>query len=586
MKKYKLSLLVITVSLVVASVASAISVNYSLDKVSNADCDHVGYHYDAKECTCTEAGNKEFWACCKCQTQYLTKPEGTWTDNTLKDALATTHIAYEAPEHHFGVDGNCVHSCGTTFAARYDLGVGKTVITPKTLGLEDAYQLPQNDHKFITYNFKDEKNFEILLDFSYVTPLAGDDTNFLVYLFNGGNENGAVFRMNTSRVEDDGIALTYIYKGDQSITGDLAASAGDGFFYFPRKSQIKSTNEHNYAVIGAELVDAATCKYNLTFRAGNSLDNLWYCTSNPEAQTDEAKVFSVTFGANYNTTNPKLRFTNCSNGATSGTQHDVYFYHPTAASRVINYVCEGNQFGSKSYGSDDVIALPEIRKTGYKFIGWYTSEGEKASDVLSNGYYNLYARFAKTADRNAKTLGDYGVPLYTIDKKGEFEVLNFKGDASTTRIDLNFIYTPTMVMEGDNYAVMGLPYDFIDGQTRIYNRLQLNNKVLAGYMYGDGTTIGGASGNNFNDTTFSMVDGRNYLITLSFELTSATGFDFKNTFEITDLSNGKFYTISKTGTFNGGSSRPFSFADERLTKFVVWMNGYDAGAKATFTTAW
>lgn len=66
---------------------------------------HVGNHYTAKDPTCVEAGNKEFWACCECHQQFVEEPtEGTWTDRgEYSGTLETEHIAYVAPtgEHDY-----------------------------------------------------------------------------------------------------------------------------------------------------------------------------------------------------------------------------------------------------------------------------------------------------------------------------------------------------------------------------------------------------------------------------------------------------------------------------------------------------
>lgn len=68
--------------------------------------EHFGYHYAAKDPTCTEPGNLEFWACCDCHHQYLTNPGGTFIDRPVDEAvggIGPDHIAYVAPtgEHKF-----------------------------------------------------------------------------------------------------------------------------------------------------------------------------------------------------------------------------------------------------------------------------------------------------------------------------------------------------------------------------------------------------------------------------------------------------------------------------------------------------
>ena len=70
------------------------------DHVAHAVCEHVGNHYAEKDPTRTEAGHKEFWACCKCHEVFLTLPEGTFTDADealMTGGLGDAHPAYVAP---------------------------------------------------------------------------------------------------------------------------------------------------------------------------------------------------------------------------------------------------------------------------------------------------------------------------------------------------------------------------------------------------------------------------------------------------------------------------------------------------------
>ena len=60
-------------------------------------CEHVGYHYSAKEATNSESGWKEFWVCCKCHESFLEKPDGNFVDqdsSKMVGGVDKNHIAY------------------------------------------------------------------------------------------------------------------------------------------------------------------------------------------------------------------------------------------------------------------------------------------------------------------------------------------------------------------------------------------------------------------------------------------------------------------------------------------------------------
>lgn len=569
------------------AVGSFISVNKAkgVSLLDAEGCIHEGNHYAAHDATCTEAGNKEFWACCKCQTQFLSNPGGTWTDKTtLAAPLESTHVAYAAPEHVYDETGSCTGTCGGTIVKDYSLTNPRKYITTKTLGLEDPFTTNnEGGHKFITYDFKNSGDFEILVDMTYDTPKSGVDSYILFYLFNGGDERGAVLRINTSRVEDDGIALAYIFKMDSSIQGDLVQGAGSAgtSFYFPRVSGIKSTNEHNYFSIYADLVDASTCEYNLSFRGGNSLDNLRYASANAEDKLNTEKVFNVTFGANYTTSYSKLRITNTGLGQINAVLHDV-----VPADRTITYVLNNVAIGNKSFATNAAIDLPKMRKTGYKFLGWFTQNGVKVTDDLANGYYTIAPRFVQEEGRNLKTLSDFNYAGETIAKCGEKALFTCAPGAGVSRIDIAMIYTPNLTT-GDTYVILGFPYDFVDRTTRLYTRFQLGNTDFRGYVYGGSLGAAGADGTFFADTAFKMTSGKNYLLTFSFALTDDTGLNFTNAVQMQDLETGALsQSIERTGSFTGG--RAIDFTNVNHCRFAVsgLIDGENTGSSIKLSTAW
>ena len=83
--------------------------NIGASALNNECTHHVGYHYAEKLPTIDQPGHKEFWACCNCQHQYLTRPEGTFTDHDdsqMVGGISDTHIAYIAPLEEGGYNGN------------------------------------------------------------------------------------------------------------------------------------------------------------------------------------------------------------------------------------------------------------------------------------------------------------------------------------------------------------------------------------------------------------------------------------------------------------------------------------------------
>lgn len=96
-KKRKLTAICGVLCLGVSAFALYQSLEQQLSVAKGASDIHEGYHYAEKSATSSEAGNKEFWACCLCHEQFLEQPEGSFQDRTLTETLADNHIAYVAP---------------------------------------------------------------------------------------------------------------------------------------------------------------------------------------------------------------------------------------------------------------------------------------------------------------------------------------------------------------------------------------------------------------------------------------------------------------------------------------------------------
>ncbi len=85
----------VTVSALVIGIAMA--ANKRVANVNATECEHEGFHYNAKAADIDEHGHKEFWACCKCHEAFLSNPGGTFVDaddSTMSGGMAPSHIAY------------------------------------------------------------------------------------------------------------------------------------------------------------------------------------------------------------------------------------------------------------------------------------------------------------------------------------------------------------------------------------------------------------------------------------------------------------------------------------------------------------
>ena len=83
---------------------------------NGAECKHVGYHYEAREATCQEPGNKEFWTCCRCNQVMLEQPStGTFTNQSISKAIGFDKYNpafIPLADHRHGTSGTTITSDG------------------------------------------------------------------------------------------------------------------------------------------------------------------------------------------------------------------------------------------------------------------------------------------------------------------------------------------------------------------------------------------------------------------------------------------------------------------------------------------
>ena len=598
MTKFKKLCFVLLSGAAALGVCVAIATAQKLGKNTFAeDCAHThGYHYAKNEQSCDAAGNKEFWACCDCHQQWLSNPGGNFEDKTLTSQLPTNHIAYIAP-HHFVSNDTC-KDCSKSIKEVYGLSTlldedNRDIVTLSNFNIADQQIVNMSDgHIFGAYDFKNNGSFDLTLKFTYSD--TEDNALNLFYLFNGQNEEGIILRVGQERTENDGIIYAYLFTNN-SFSGDIvnggAGTAGTGF-YFPRKSGIKS-GQDNYLRIIADVTDASTNSYRLAFLAGSSKDKMCSITTNPEDTVNDINYFNVTLGANYfdDGAHNYLRISH-GPGTTTGTiTSNIYSCQSLVSydKRVIVYRdATNNNIARKEYAANEEIILPEIEKEGYKFLGWYDANGNKVDNNIVNGKYYIAPRFTTVANANNVTLSTFSSTTsvtYDTTTPGESYYFNTDMSSDTKRMDMSFMYTP-ITSNADCWATFGFPYDFVDEQTRLNFRMNLNGGTssipFAGYIFGKKTSLGdaGASGTYFGDGNFQILSGKAYLLTLSF--IECEEESYQAFVSIQDLATGK-YTQSDVKEFCY-SEDLFTFDNANRNKFA-FVGVYTDGA-VSIATAW
>ena len=114
MGRIKLTAIILSIATAIALVMQIVSNSHNVifSRAANniPECSyHHGYHYEAVEPTINHSGHAEFWACCVCCRQYLTRPEGDFHDNAESSMIGVVdeeHIAYLPPLDEGGENGD------------------------------------------------------------------------------------------------------------------------------------------------------------------------------------------------------------------------------------------------------------------------------------------------------------------------------------------------------------------------------------------------------------------------------------------------------------------------------------------------
>ena len=181
----------VTVSALVIGIAMA--ANKRVANVNATECEHEGFHYEAKAANVDEHGHKEFWACCKCHEAFLANPGGAFVDaddSTMSGGMAPSHIAY-IPSELEGLAAEAVvksyspHSYyeqNTTY--EFDIFAGTTDLIAKNATVASAYSTVCTDavaHKANrTQVEEDYAAFRAVLVEEYGKSMVQQVTNVLI----------------------------------------------------------------------------------------------------------------------------------------------------------------------------------------------------------------------------------------------------------------------------------------------------------------------------------------------------------------------------------------------------------------------
>ncbi len=336
------------------------------------ECNHSGNHYLAKEATCGEAGNKEFYACCKCVEQFLTYPGGSFKEaGQYNEPLNQSHIAYVAPTGNhpsFDDEGHCTNGCGATLKDAYGFSTGEgsssTSVTLSDIGLNytDYQNLPSSNtsHLWGDYNYVGNNGIDLTFDYSYT--YNNTDSWMYYYLFNASNEDGIVIRINTLAI--DGTITGYIYSQEVQYEGNLPYKAGSVGSYFTCNAEFDG---EGYVRTVATLVNPTTNEVNVKLYFGSLSDN----EDHPALINGNPLNINVVLGENYfaDNTHQKIRISNHgSNGKIK--------------SHVIGHVAAYKNESGTIYGNKSItngIEIPVMEKDGYEFLGWYDQDNKLVS---------------------------------------------------------------------------------------------------------------------------------------------------------------------------------------------------------------
>ncbi len=577
--------------------------------VPNTKLGHSLVHHEEKGSTCQEFGNIEYWQCSRCEKYFL--DENATQETTYDDVkIPLSHhmtfhqghpatcdeegerdyytcefeegVLYKNEEgtekyndaselviprlsHEFDENNECVH-CHKTVKEALDLDdaskidtIGSTTISD--MGLTSGATIPDQataQHLFGNYDFSGKKAMDLWFKMNWNDRNASKWT--YIYLFNGRDEDGLVIRID-SRNEDDGIVYCYVFTKNSnmgSATTCARAEDASAETYFPRSSGLKSTTD-NVFHITAECINETNNTYRVYITGGVNGGTQWYLNADPEATVNTPSYYDIELGANYFSGSIVKNFVRfSSNGADRVTIAD---YSPNE-SVLVYQDTNGNAIGKKS---TDTVSLINYQIEGQTLVGWFDDAGNrvKEGDAITDKTV-IRPFFTETQD-HMFTLSNYGLDsdltYSNTDTIGEIISPNGVSIESGNRIDVYYTYSLLSISGGDNYFITGVPYDGIDGQSRVMFRINntpgMGDTRLSGYIYGASLGGAGAEGTRFDSGVHFRESGYE---TLLIHMTVIDKGNNQITFkvEVTNINDGQVFETSREVTFTP-TSEPLGY---------------------------
>ena len=572
--------------------------------VANSKLGHHLIHHQAAESTCQVQGNIEYYECDRCNKLFL--DENATNETTAQNVLLplthkmTYHAgsnatctadgshAYYTCEYEDGVlykDENANekynnaselvidklgHSfdeslkcsrCNRTLKEEYGMSDATAIdgidpVTVSNLGFTSGSYMRTGSegHTFLDYNFLANGGADIWMNYRYSFADGNyDEASAQWYILNNHSEDGLRIRLD-SRAENDGIAVLYVYSSGQCNnpgTDDdiLSGPNGSAMFFFPRPSQFKANTDItlHFAIT---LTDPVKNIFNVKIEAGSN-GTLYQTSTGAESGDYSPRSFNIEMGEDFTGwVNKSIRFT-------AKRSEDITISDVASAESVLVYKdAAGNIVGKLD--NPGTAKLPALVANNKTFIGWFDPQGNRINDgdaittkkIVTPRFVDSQTNMFVPSD----TLGNE----FAAAKGGWYESTAFGGECGgqlptsevNDRYDVYFIYQFVSRSNGDNYAIFGFPFDFIDAKTRVHLRIDNpTNGNLVGYIYGGATNLGGAggAGTNFSQAGFRS-NGANLLVHMAIYYASVNGFTLL--VEITNLGDGQVYQTTREVTFN------------------------------------
>ena len=409
-KKFMMMMLGTAMAIGCVTFASAGLVNnLTLAGEPCANGNHVGNHYSAHDATCETAGNKEFWACCVCQQQFLANPGGNWTDkDNLSASLEDNHVAYVEPTgHDYGVhavveDGvvNMVNSCsncgdvdgepiksmdakvnatfkydsdanrGESYRWSYDENTGVWTSTNKGKGSTSNY-LDIVVLTAGTISFDYTSSGEGGYDYMYFGSSASESDAYVNCKGTGASAHNV--SSSYSRVVEAGDKLVFVFKKDSS--GDKGDDCGTVKF---------TEGEYTYNVL------------TLNTNGGNDIDPMFIENGKVVGEIENPTKANAYFEGWFTDEECTVAVTDATTFTGDSTIYAKWSTPLTVTLNANGGTCDEYVY----FQTGTTPTIPEPTKDGYVFLGWYTDEEFTTAyaDGNASASFTLYAKWFSLDD--------------------------------------------------------------------------------------------------------------------------------------------------------------------------------------------